>query len=207
MNKKVIAVCAATVVCFQSLAQDTNNKPMNYGISLGANLPFMTASADANSQTVSKTGVTNSAGFRLGLLAERQLNKHFVIAAASDLSFYGSQVRVHKKDNSIDTFELPPVVEVALHMRYNILNAQWKPWVQAGPSYRIPLLSNTLTTRQLVRSIAAIDVGIGADRKFNNFCMSYEVRYSYGLTNISGIDGVKDINMNSLAVIVGLKKR
>lgn len=204
--KKVVLALMALLPAMSVFAQKAAVQPknVNFGIDLGMNYSALKISAH-DPASIKKATSLNGIGYRLGLLMEVPISKHASIVAGSALSFYDNRVDVVKIDNAKFEYLLPPMVEFALHFNYKFDKYTNKPYLLVGPSYKIPLASNTMSAPQISRSTACIDLGIGLERIFPNYTLSPELRYSYGFTNISSLSGIQDAKLHSLSLIIKFK--
>jgi len=171
--------------------KDRDRKIATFGFSFGlnrSNLQFGSAQEDGDQ-------IVNGLGYRLGIVSELRLGKRFVISPKADLSFNAGQINQSNTDYAVSASSL----ELMGHLKYRIMKSNFSPYILAGPNYRVPLETrndNTVPTRNDL----AIDVGVGLDIPFIGFKMSPELRYSYGLTNITNSDEFSDLNYHNIAV-------
>jgi hypothetical protein len=131
----------------------------------------------------------------LGVVSELRLGKRFVITPKADLSFNAGQVNQSNTNYDVSASSL----ELMGHLKYRFAKSNFSPYVLAGPNYRIPLSTrsdNVVPTRNDL----AIDVGLGLDIPLIGFKISPEVRYSYGLTNVTNSESFSDLNHHNIAV-------
>ncbi|GAB5418259.1 MAG: hypothetical protein Crog4KO_16360 [Crocinitomicaceae bacterium] len=170
---------------------DRDRKIAAFGFSFGlnrSNLQFGEAQENGDQ-------IVNGLGYRLGVVSELRLGKRWVISPKADLSFNAGQLNQSNTEYSVSASSL----ELMGHLKYRFAKSNFSPYVLAGPNYRLPLSTrdeNSVPTRNDV----AIDVGLGLDIPLIGFKISPEVRYSYGLTNISTSDAFSDLNHHNIAV-------
>jgi hypothetical protein len=168
-----------------------DRKIATFGFSFGlnrSNLQFGSAQQNGDQ-------ITNGLGYRLGLVSELRLGKRFVITPKADLSFNAGQVSQSNTDYAVSASSL----ELMGHLKYRFAKSNFSPYVLAGPNYRMPL--NTRSDNFVpTRNDLAIDVGMGLDIPLIGFKISPEVRYSYGLTNVTNSDAFSDLNHHNIAI-------
>lgn len=168
-----------------------DRKIATFGFSFGlnrSNLQFGAAQENGDQ-------ITNGLGYRLGVVSELRLGKRFVITPKADLSFNAGQVNQSNTNYDVSASSL----ELMGHLKYRFAKSNFSPYVLAGPNYRIPLSTrsdNVVPTRNDL----AIDVGLGLDIPLIGFKISPEVRYSYGLTNVTNSESFSDLNHHNIAV-------
>ncbi len=171
--------------------KNRDRKIATFGFSFGlnrSNLQFGAAQENGDQ-------IVNGLGYRLGVVSELRLGKRWVISPKADLSFNAAQLNQSNTDYSVSASSL----ELMGHLKYRFAKSNFSPYVLAGPNYRVPLSTrneNSVPTRNDL----AIDVGLGLDIPLIGFKISPEVRYSYGLTNISTSDDFSDLNHHNIAV-------
>ena len=170
---------------------DRDRKIATFGFSFGlnrSNLQFGSAQESGDQ-------IVNGLGYRLGVVSELRLGKRFVISPKADLSFNAGQINQSNTEYSVSASSL----ELMGHLKYRMMKANFSPYILAGPNYRVPLETrndNTVPTRNDL----AIDVGVGLDIPLIGFKMSPELRYSYGLTNITNSEEFSDLNYHNIAI-------
>lgn len=168
-----------------------DRKIMAFGFSFGinrSNLQFGTTQENGDQ-------IVNGMGYRLGVASELRMGKRFVLTPKADLSFNAGQLNQSNTNYAVSASSL----ELMGHLKYRFMKSNFSPYMLAGPNYRIPLVNrneNTVPTRNDL----AIDVGLGLDIPLIGFKMSPEVRYSYGLTNITNSEAFSDLNYHNIAV-------
>jgi len=170
---------------------DRNRKLLAFGFSFGANrsnLQFGSAQANGDQ-------IVNGMGYRLGAVSELRLGKRLVISPKADLSFNAGQLNQSNTQYSVSASSM----ELMGHLKYRMMRSNFSPYILAGPNYRIPI-ANRSGNAVPTNSDVAIDVGIGLDIPLIGFKMSPELRYSYGLTNITNSEAFSDLNHHNIAL-------
>lgn len=190
-GENAIENSALSLKCGCSGDNGRDRKIATFGFSFGlnrSNLQFGAAQENGDQ-------IVNGLGYRLGVVSELRLGKRFVISPKADLSFNAGQLNQSNTDYAVSASSL----ELMGHLKYRFAKSNFSPYILAGPNYRIPLSTrddNAVPTRNDV----AIDIGLGLDIPLIGFKISPEVRYSYGLTNISTSDAFSDLNHHNIAV-------
>ncbi len=201
--KKVILASAVSLSVFTTYAQ-SNKQALSWGFDFGLNyssLPVIKASMS----NIQKVTTPSATGFRLGIFMDLNLTKHLSIIAKPELAFYGNKVTVIKSDNSMNTYEVPPMAELSASLKYKLLGKGMQPYIIAGPGYKIPVIDNSIKNMQFARPVISADLGIGLEKRFPKFSVAPELRYSYGVNNISSIPGVQKATLNSFVFTVNFK--
>lgn len=162
-----------------------------FGFSFGvnrSNLQFGAAQANGDQ-------IVNGMGYRLGVVSELRLGKRLVISPKADLSFNAGQLNQSNTEYAVSASSL----ELMGHLKYRMMRSNFSPYFLAGPNYRMPL-ANRNSNNVPTNSDLAIDVGVGLDIPLIGFKMSPELRYSYGLTNITNSDNFSDLNHHNIAL-------
>lgn len=162
-----------------------------FGFSFGlnrSNLQFGSAQEDGDQ-------IVNGMGYRLGLVSEFRLGQRFVITPKADLSFNAGQLSQDSRSYAVSASSL----ELMGHLKYRFARSNFSPYILAGPNYRMPLQNRT-DDYVPTRNDVALDVGVGLDIPLIGFKVSPELRYSYGLTNITNSETFSDLNYHNIAV-------
>jgi len=168
-----------------------DRKIATFGFSFGlnrSNLQFGEAQENGDQ-------IVNGMGYRLGLVSELRLGKRFVISPKADLSFNAGQLNQSDRSYTVSASSL----ELMGHLKYRFLRSNFSPYILAGPNYRMPL-QNRSDDYVPTRNDLALDFGVGLDIPLIGFKVSPEVRYSYGLTNITNSETFSDLNHHNIAV-------
>lgn len=172
-------------------------------MSLGVNQSFLSQSGE----NINNAQQENSPGIQLGIFAECQLSKNLSIAPRADISFHQSKMVYATSDEIQMEYNLmAAAVNFRGHFVYQKTGSNLSPYVFAGPSVKIPLSKKEDGTSLHGTKIStAIDLGIGLDKAFSNMAFAPELRYSYGLNNISDLRGIEEIYFHSIALTFNFK--
>lgn len=141
--------------------------------------------------------ITNGFGYRLGVVSNLQFTKRFSLMPRAELSFNAT-----KLDQNTVSYEVNAVnLEFMAHFKYKFSKGKFSPYILSGPNLRVPLFvdnSDYVPTKQDV----AIDAGVGFDFPLGSVKISPELRYSFGLTNISESNNFSDLKSNNIALML-----
>ncbi|MFT5860724.1 MAG: hypothetical protein ACI865_002838 [Flavobacteriaceae bacterium] len=143
--------------------------------------------------------IQNGRGFRVGVISSLMISQRFFLEPKAELSFNTSTLT----DASGERFKINPVdLEFIGHLRFKLRKGGFSPYILAGPNVKIPLGQGALTlpTRQDV----AIDIGVGLDVPLFKWRIAPELRYSYGLKNITENASVGDVRFHNVSLILNL---
>jgi len=204
--KKVVLFPIALLLCFHAFSRDPKRDRLLFmGFNFGANYSSLHA-ATATPVTTKNINTVNGLGYDLGLLAGLNLSRHFSIAAKPSLVFNDSRIGIVRYDNSIEKYEQPVSVLLAVHATYKMTKRLLKPYFFAGPGYRLPVPMPQSAAIQLVRPIVSMDAGIGCEKKFHNVVVAPELRYAHGINNIADIAGISTLKMNSVMFVINFSR-
>jgi hypothetical protein len=149
----------------------------------------------------------NSAGLRLGVLADCRLNDHLSCSPKGELAFNGSQVIINDTpDGKVVIDVYPATLDLALHELYKFgVNRRSRPYLLAGPGCRVPLAGNNKLAYATMRSDLAIDVGVGLEKRMQYFNISPEIRYSMGLTDLTLARQVGQLYFHTITCVLIFK--
>lgn len=181
--KHTICVAVITLLPLLSLAQK-KDKRMNYGISLGVQQSsFCIKNYDAS--YYKSVTPASGAGYRLGLLANYRLSKRWSVTLKPEMAFYGSTISTLRVDNDAYKWETSPMAELAADIRYKLPLKVIQSYLYAGPTYKYALGKGTTDKPLLDGNFLCLDAGIGVEKKFKNFTLAPELRYSHGLSRFA----------------------
>lgn len=175
--------------CGENNNRDRKTLAFGFGFGLNrSNLQFGSTQENGDQ-------IVNGMGYRLGVVSELRLGKRFVITPKADLSFNAGQISQSNTNYTVSTSSL----ELMGHLKYRFARSQFSPYVLAGPNYRIPLRTGA-EDYVPTRNDLALDVGVGLDIPLIGFKISPELRYSYGVTNITNSADFSDLNHHNIAI-------
>lgn len=178
-------------------------KRLAFGFSLGANHASLKADGSYDAAGVLTARTTNGWGFRMGTLSEWRMSNRSALLARAEMSFNPTKVDLLNAGNAVASYNVyHNLLDLSLHATYGWTAGERKIYVLAGPMYRIP---NSRTTNDehvaaITRPDAAIDVGIGREKKLFNFRTALEVRYSQGLRDLFNADQSGDLFFRTVSL-------
>lgn len=187
------------LVVSSSYAQEDTRKEKfaTFGFDFGVNRSNLSFGSDQNGAGT----ITNGLGYRLGIISNFRLSQKFSLAPKAELSFNASRL----SQNAIDYKVNPVNLEGMLHIKYKLFKSRFTPYILFGPNFRVPLNNSTASSDFIpTKNDIAIDAGLGFDIPLRNIKLSPELRYSFGLINISNSSNVSDINYHNLSIVVGI---
>lgn len=191
-----------------SFSQTTKHKRsiVEWGINFGVNYSWLHA-PNTDPSKILQLSTVNGMVYRLGLVSDIRVSKHLSVQLKPEFSLNDSRMSFTGIDNSKAIYEMPPTVEVAAHLTYKLFKHTFRPYVLAGPAYKIPLPGASSTdASQISRSSVSLDIGAGLERKFKKFTLMPEIRYGHGISNMSGISSVNTLKLHSVILCVNFKR-
>jgi len=203
---KLAVATLAVMLAVQSVFSQTESKStkLHLGINFGADYSTLQV-ANANPLTIREFTTSPQAGFRLGLVTDYALSNQFAFVFNPDLSLDKTSLTIVKIDNSNAVYQTAIAVGAAAHIVYKHLQWSTRPYILFGPRYDIPVISKTGSGNQLAKSNLSLELGIGLERAFPNFVFSPELRYSYGLSNISATTDMQSVQLHTISLILIFK--
>ncbi len=203
---KIINLVFAFLLATSAFSQSENamtEKKVKFGFNLGANY----SNLKTNSDLPSNTTISNGAGVTMGLIMDYALSNHFHISPKTELSFNQSKVEMKSLEQPGFTYKVYPVtLDIMTHAYYKIGHNTSGPYVLAGPNFRIPVKDKSNSENQFKsNSDFAVDFGIGFDFVNRFFTIAPELRYSYGMLNVSGDPQIPNLNYNKITLVVNFK--
>jgi len=204
--RKFVLIIAPLLLIFSEItkAQFDNpvrNKKLKYGFNIGVNYSNLQVR-----QTNEDLQVVNATGVTLGIIIAYPFNEHWSISPEADIVFNNSKVYMPQPtENTLISDVYPSLIELSTHMLYKAKGEKIKPYVIFGPNFMIPVLDPKIISSQIAKSDLAIDIGIGADKMFSNFCFAPELRYSYGFINILNDNVIQKMKFNTVSLIFNFR--
>lgn len=202
LHLTVAVVFYAITVLAQSETKSLNSK-FRIGFNLGTNHSWLYSKESLPDNAVINTGI----GARLGILMDYSLSKNFIFSPKVELAFNKSEVDLKNNDNSVSTYRIFPIsLEVLSHFVYKAGEGNSKPYFLIGPNLRVPIRNNSKSSTAFEnRSDVAIDVGLGLENSFKYFLFSPELRYSFGLLNVSKHPTLNSLKFHALSLVLNFK--
>lgn len=184
------------------------DKRLAFGFSVGANHASLKANGPYDPSGAVTARTTNGWGVRMGVLSDWQMSRKTSLIARAEISFNPTKVDLMNAGNVVGSYNVyQNLLDFSLHATYGWTAGERRIYILAGPMYRIP---NSRTTDDdhvvaITRSDAAIDVGIGGEKKLFNFRTALEVRYAQGLRDLFNADQAGDLFFRTLTLNVCFK--
>ena len=124
------------------------------------------------------------------------------------MSFNPTKIDLLNAGNVVGSFNVyRNLLDFSLHATYGWTAGERKIYILAGPMYRIP--NNRTTGDEQVRAItrpdAAVDVGVGREKKLFNFRTALELRYTQGLRDLFNADQAGDLFFRTVSLNICFK--
>lgn len=193
-----ILLIAFSANSFAQNEKPASEKKLHFGFNFGVNYSNVLKDWDY----VNGYSIENGPGVQLGLIANYSALKFLSISPKAELSFNQNSIRFTNTD--IENFEVLPVsLQFMTHFQFKLNRFSWKPYFFAGPNLKIPMNNSTdLSNVFPSRNDLAIDFGIGLDKHMSFFTFAPELRYSYGLLNISNHPATGPMHFHSMALVL-----
>lgn len=179
--------------CACSGKTGSKSKFLTFGFDLGvnrSNLQFGSTQENGDQ-------ITNGLGYRLGIVSNMQFTKRFSFLPKAEMSFNASQLEQSNTSYNVNAINL----EFLGHLKYKFARGNFSPYILSGPNFRLPIDRNE-SNDVPVQEGWAIDVGAGLDIPFGVFKMAPEIRYSYGLSNITSSSNFSDLRFHNIALVL-----
>lgn len=198
----VVVLIAATLSIHAQNGNEITTKRAKYGFSIGMNH----ANLLHDESLPQLASVANGPGFQLGILGEFQLSRFLFLKPRAEISFNNSSVKSLSLDGSPLTYEVMPVnAGLMTHLMVKMPRNKLSPYFFAGPEYKLPLNKPEGTAEFGTGNDLAIDFGIGFDKAFTHFIFAPELRYSYGLLNVSKDPIIQNLNFHNISMVFSFK--
>lgn len=173
---------------------------------------FSTSLNYSNLSILSKQGfeydTKNSFGYEVGLLMERRFSSFAFLSPRVNLSF--NNVRFKEVNGNVTTnnFKVMPLrLDFMMYAIFRDQKHKLQPYFFFGPSIKTPINKvNGIEQYSLVTDIG-VDFGIGLNKVFPNVQFSPELKYSFGLMNLSRNQGVNNMKLHMLSLVFNIKNK
>jgi hypothetical protein len=204
--KKVVLVLAflgSSFALFSQADKTVSEKRMKYGFNFGvshSNLLHHNTLPD-------NATLSNNPGFRLGILAEYQINKFLSVSPKSEISFNNSSVKFSHFDGSATEYNVMPIsLDLMAHVVFKKSNEKLSPYFFFGPDVKIPVSNGDKSSTAFpTRTDFAFDFGIGMDKAFKQFNFAPELRYSFGILNVNQNPALKTLNFHTISLVFNFR--
>jgi hypothetical protein len=202
-SRFALSVALLVLSCMSVTAQEPDQKKVLLGFNAGVNYGIVSYT-DEVPENVS---VNNGEGLRLGLVMEYKINNYLSIAPQTELSFSNANIANDLNDANSEAYSLfASAMEFMTHIRVSATDNKIHPVFYVGPNFKLPLQSKAAKSTDFNHSAdLAIDFGFALENKFKDFVFSPELRFSKGLLNVSEHPLYRNVNYNSLSLILTFK--
>jgi hypothetical protein len=204
--QKIASISIALSLAVSTFAQSEDLNKLKFGFNVGVNYSNLQL-VPVNFINAKGIGISNGVGGRMGILVDYQINERFSFSPKTEMSFNTGSVSLPKTGDEQEVYSILPVtIEVASHFNYRLSARNAGPYISFGPSLKIPLADKKNTMNQISGSPdLALDLGVGLDRMLPSFHFAPELRYSFGLMNLSRINAISKLNFHSISLIFNFK--
>lgn len=183
--------------------QAENVRKTTFGFGASVNYSNLSIKSSQGFENDSK----NNFGFEIGLLMERKLSAVTFFSPRINLAFNNIRFNEIDGQGNENQFKVMPIR--LDFMMYTIIRDQkhkLQPYFFFGPSIKTPLDKNQIGANQysLVTDVG-IDLGIGLNKVFPHFQFAPELKYSFGLMNLTRSEGVNKMNLHMLSLVFNIK--
>ena len=201
--KKVVFASLFLIISIFSYAQTdetSSEKKVKLGFNIGANYSNLTT----KNFLPLNVDFTGGMAIRLGIISEIKVNKTFSISPKAELTFNKNQVTIMNGDGSITAFkEMPTSMDFMTHFMLIDRNKKLSPYFFVGPNLKIPVEYNPVASiLPSTKTNFALDFGIGFDRAFSFFHIAPELRYSFGLINLSRSSSIPNMQHHNISLVI-----
>lgn len=183
--------------------QPENMKKTTYGF--GASINYSNLAIQSNQGFENDT--KNNLGFEVGLLMERQLSAVAFFSPRINLSFNNSRFNETDGQGNENQFKVMPIrLDFMMYAIFRDQKQKLQPYFFFGPSIKTPLDKNQAGVKQysLVTDVG-VDLGIGLNKVLPHFQFAPELKYSFGLMNLTRSEGVNKMNLHMLSLVFNIK--
>lgn len=193
------------VIFFLNVNGFSQRQDSTYKFILGFNFGLNYTNLQAN-DVAALVKISNSSGFRVGVLSDLKVTKHLAFSPRIELSYNNSKISVAEIPKNHEVLNIYPVLmDFCTPITYTLYNKRLFPYISFGPSYRVPLINNKKMNYATTKSGIAVDLGFGIEKQFSYFKLAPEIRYSYGLTNISEGKSINQLYFHTFTLVFNFK--
>jgi Outer membrane protein beta-barrel domain len=178
---------------------------IQWGFNVGRNYSFLQLQ---NSDPNARVSTSTHGGFQLGLIMDWKLNNRFSISPKAEMSINHTRFSFFSQQDGIRNLAVYPVtMQFATHISYRFSKNPSSLYFLIGPNFKLPINKNQGQFYGTDKKDIAIDVGIGFDKMFTAFHISPELRYSYGLRDLSqnASASAGEMHFHSVSLVVNFK--
>ena len=199
----MISAIAFTLSAFAQT--ETSVAKLHFGFNLGFN--YSNLQATKSNLSAAEVRTENNLGIRMGIITEYEMGKHFSFSQKTEMAFNDGKVSLHKSGDEYETYNIVPVtIELPTHFQYKFKAEKSSPYVLFGVCYKLAFIDEKNPPLEMTKTTdVALDLGIGFNRIFPSFNFAPELRYSYGLMNLSSVDAISNLKMHSVSLLFNFK--
>lgn len=197
----MILIVASVATMTNAQTDTLSSKPLQFGFLIGADYSSLQTPRSIPDTVI----VSGNMGLRLGVAANYAFSKLLSLSAQGELSFNNARVS-RFESSALKTWKVfPASIDLRMHATFTDKNNRLEPYFFIGPGAKIPLAAHVNLQNNLnysSRGSATLDVGIGINKPFHAFRLQPELRYSFGLNNLSNTPGVRSMYFHTLSLLV-----
>lgn len=208
MKKLFLLLSVATFSANLIHSQTENTDPkIKFGFNICSNYSYLQLDRSINVPPVREISEFGGAGFKIGILMDLKLNERFSFIPKSEMSFNSAGLSFLYDDGTrVAKQVLPTTVDLTAPLAIR-LGDKRKSYVLIGPGAKIPLTEKKpgINVSDINATAFSLDIGFASDRALKYFILSPEIRYSYGLNNLSNIPGISKLQYHSITLALNFK--
>jgi hypothetical protein len=213
--RKIVFSLSLAIIASASLSQSTETsnietdsisksqptaQDVQWGFSAGRNYSFLQMQNSDPTIHVSTHG-----GFQLGLMMDWKLSSHFTVSPKAEMSINHTTLSIIPEDGIRNIAVYPVTMQFATHFTYRVSKNPSSLYFLMGPNFKLPVNRGQGQVYGADKKDIALDMGIGFDKMFTAFHISPELRYSYGLRNLSQNASTGDMHFHSVSLVINFK--
>jgi len=202
--KKVVLVSLFITSCFTSYTQ-TEETPVEKKVKFGFNIGANYSNLVVPSGLPLYANISEGLALRLGIISEINIAKFLSFSPKAELCFNKNNVTVMDGTGAITSFqEMPVSLDIMAHFNFFKGNGKLSPYLFIGPNLKKPIEEKPLTPPAIpnTKTNLAIDFGIGFDRTFSHFNFAPELRYSYGVIDVSRQSLLPSLYHHNISLVI-----
>ncbi len=198
--KKIAFALAFSFFSFQIIAQNSIPEPekkYKFGFDFGVNYSF----AFVNKPLPNTKEISNGIGARLGVLSEFKISKKLYLSPKAEISFNNAKINYEYSDDSYRI--MPLTLELMVPVKVYLAKGKWNSYFFAGPNFKIPIARKSPFENFFEpNSDLSIDLGVGAEQRFEKYKFSPELRFSFGFLNVNRDPSLTYVYNGSVSLVL-----
>ena len=204
--KKVFFILTAmfmTISVFSQSKQNLPDKKVYYGLSMG----FVVPAIKLKQELPEGYRLYNNSGFNIGIYSQINISKYFSLTPRFEATFTDGRIESYREDGKKVLYRISPLsLDFMAHAVFRMGKKKFNPYFLIGPNYKKALKGPDKELEKWTeKSSFAVDVGLGTELYFKRFIIAPELRYSYSFTNISSLQNIESIKMNTISLVFVFK--